>query len=410
MKEMPDSKMIGAVMFALMLLLNLPCHAGTGAQPDEKAVIKSYNETALQLYQNLAGKNAKNIVISPYSVGTAMAMALSGARGNTEVEMKAALNQTLSRESMDTANQKLLEKMNRFQGASGEVLSIANALCLTTDSVLVHRDYKELLKSKYHAEVFDAPDVGPINQWVSGKTKGKIEKILEKLSANSVCVLLNAVYFKGIWATQFDKKKTQPKPFQTASGEAVSVPMMRQKASYTRTQREDFAALSMPYKTASLEMILILPNEKDGLPKVEKTLSMQALQSVVDDLGGSKPAEVTLSLPRFKASSGASLIPPFQAMGMKLAFSASAADFGGITGRSNALGLIWIAQIQHKACLEVNEEGSEAAAVTAVEFATKSAPLFAEFRVDHPFCFLLVDKETGAILFMGRVNNPLETN
>lgn len=406
---MPDSKMIGAVALALMPLLALPCHAGTGISSDEMAVIRSCNETALQLYRKLAREDAKNIVISPYSIGTAMSMALTGARDGTEAEMKTVLNQALSREKMDAANQKLLEKMNRFQGASGDVLSIANGLCLTTDSALVHRDYRELLKSKYHAEIFDAPDVGPINRWVAAKTKGKIERILEELSANSVCVLLNAIYFKGIWATQFDKKLTQPKPFQTASGEMISVPTMRLRASFPCTQREDCAALSMPYKAASLAMVIILPNEKDGLPKLEKTLSMQTLRSIVDDLGGSKPTEVMLNLPRFKAASGASLIRPFQALGMKLAFSASAADFGGITGRADARGLIWIAQIQHKACLEVNEEGSEAAAATAVEFATKSVPRFTEFRVDHPFCFLLMDKDTGAILFMGRVNNPLET-
>lgn len=407
MSVIQNSRTIAISGLVLALLLSVPCSAKDTTDSDQKAVIESYNKTALQLYRGLK-KEPRNLVISPYSIGTAMAMALSGARGDTEKEMRKVLNQTVPRERMDSANAKILDKMNRFQKEKDIVLSTANALCLTPDGALVHQDYKTLLSTKYHAEIFRAQNVDPINAWVAKKTHGKIAKILGGLSANSVCVLLNAIYFKGLWASQFDKKLTQPGKFYTTQDKPLSVPMMHQTAEYSIARHDDFMAVAMPYKADSLAMVVILPNEKKGLARVEDKLSVKMVQSVLSDLEKNKPAKVMLSLPRFKIEFGASLIPAFKSDGMKLAFSAEKADFGGITGRDNALGLIWIAQIQHKAFLEVNEEGSEAAAATAVEFATRSKSRITRFQVDHPFLFLLVDKTTEAILFMGCVNNPLE--
>lgn len=392
----------------LALLLSVPCMAEDAAGPDERAVIESYNKTALQLYRELK-KESQNLVFSPYSIGTAMAMALSGARGDTEKEMTKALNQTIPRERMDSANSSILDRMSRFPQGKDVVLSTANALCLTPDGALVHRDYETLLSAKYHAEIFRARNTDPINAWIARKTHGKIDRILEDLSPNSVCVLLNAIYFKGLWASRFDKTATRPGDFYTTGGKALSVPMMNQTAEYPMVRRDNFMAVAMPYKVESLAMVIILPRERDGLAGVERKLSTGMIESVLRDLERSKPAKVMLSLPRFKIEHGAGLIPAFQSNGMRLAFSPKDADFGGITGRNHALGLIWIAQIRHKAFLEVNEEGTEAAAATAVEFVTRSA-MIARFQVDHPFLFLLVDKTTNAILFMGCVHNPLEEN
>ena len=402
-------KTIAIPGLVLALVLSVPCSAKDATASDEKKVIESYNKTALQLYRELK-EESQNLVISPYSIGTAMAMALSGARGDTKKEMMKVLNQTVPRKRMDSANAKILDKMSRFQKEKDVVLLTANALCLTPDGALVHQGYKTLLNTRYHAEIFRAQNVDPINAWVAKKTHGKIDKILEKLSGNSVCVLLNAIYFKGFWASQFDKKLTRPAKFYTMEDKALSVPMMHQTAEYSVAKHDDFMAVAMPYKVDSLAMVIILPKERKGLSKVEHKLSAEIVQSVLSDLERKKPTKVMLSLPRFKIEFGASLIPSFQSNGMQLAFSPKNADFGGITGRDNALGLIWIAQIQHKAFLEVNEEGSEAAAVTAVEFVTKSVHriIRSRFQVDHPFLFLLVDKTTNAILFMGCVNNPLE--
>lgn len=395
--------------FLLVLVLSVPSSGEETTVSDEQRVIEAYNKTALQLYRRLKDE-PQNLVISPYSIGTAMAMALSGARGDTEKEMAKVLNQTVSRERMNSANTKILDKMSRFQKEKDVVLSTANALYLTPDGALVCPEYKTLLSTEYHAEIFRAQNVSPINAWVAKKTQGKIEKILEKLSANSVCVLLNAIYFKGLWASQFDKRLTCPGKFHTIKDKTVSVPMMNQTAEYPLAEHDDFMAVAMPYKLDSLTMVVILPRKRNGLAQVEHKLSLETVQSVLRELETSRPTKVMLAMPRFKVESSASLVPALQSEGMKLAFSREKADFGGITGRDNALGLIWIAQIQHKAFLEVNEEGSEAAAATAVEFATRSAPSTIRFQVDHPFLFLLVDKTTDAILFMGCVNDPLEGN
>ncbi len=394
-------------LFVLTFLISIPCNAKEAIDSDEKKVITSYNKTALSLYQSLKEESG-NLVMSPYSIGTAMSMALSGARGATEKEMKKGLNQAIPRERIDSANSKILNRMSRFHRGKDILLSTANALCLTPDAALVHEDYKALLRTKYHAEIFRAKSPDPINAWVEKKTRGKIDKILEKLSANSVCVLLNAIYFKGLWASQFDKQQTHPGNFYTIDNKTVSVPLMNQTAKYAVTKHDDFMALAMPYKVDTLEMLILLPNDRNGLRKVEDKLSAEMVQSVFNNLERATPRKVILSLPRFKIEFGASLIPAFQSNGIHLPFSSGKAEFGGITGRNNALGLIWIDQIQHKAFLEVNEEGSEAAASTAVEVATRSTPRMTRFQADHPFLFFLVDRTTDSILFMGRVSNPLE--
>jgi serpin B len=387
-------------------LLLSASYSTEAAGSDEKEVIKSYNETALRLYRELEEKS-ENIVISPYSIGTAMSMALSGARGDTEKEMAKVLNQPLSRERMDSANAKIMDKMSRFQEEEGVVLSIANALCLTHHGDMVQESYRDLLRTKYRAELFSAQDIDPINAWVSKKTHEKIDKILENLDPESVCVLLNAIYFKGLWASQFDKKLTRPGKFYTTKDKTLSVPMMHQQADYRTITYDNFRAIAMPYKVDSLVMVIILPHEKTGLANVEEKLTVEIVQSVLSNLEIKTPHKVMLSLPRFKIEFVSSLIPAFKALGMKLAFSSAKADFAGITGRDNAPGLIWFDQIEHKAFLEVSEEGTEAAAATALSIG-RSLTSILEFRVDHPFLFLLVDKATDAILFMGRVNNPLE--
>lgn len=405
MSRIKQIKRVAILRIILAFLVGLPWYAKEATASDEQEVIESYNKTALQLYRQL-GEESRNLVISPYSIGTTMAMALTGARGDTEKEMSNVLNQTIPRQRMDSANANILDKMTRFENERDITLSTANALCLTTHGGLVDPSYKKVLHTDYAAEIFGAQDVGPINAWVAKMTDGKIEKILDKLSVNSVCVLLNAVYFKGIWASQFDKELTRVDDFYIRKDKTVSVPIMHQTADYSLVKHDDLMALAMPYKVDSLAMVIVLPNDRMGLARLEKKLTMNKIHSVLKDLEESRPKKVMLSLPKFKIEFGAELIPAFRNRGMKLAFSSEKADFGGITGRDKALGLIWISQIKHKAFLEVNEEGSEAAASTAVEFITKSVPRITQFQVDHPFFFFLVDKETKAIMFMGRVNNP----
>jgi serpin B len=396
----------------LTLLLTAAVCPQVVSASDEQEVIKGYNATALQLYREL-GKEPGNFVISPYGIGTAMSMALAGARGGTEAEMARVLNQPLPRERMDSANARILDGMGRLSEAGKGELSVANALCLAQQGAMVHESYRGLLLTDYRAEVFGARDAAPINAWVSEKTHGRIDTILESLDPQDVCVLLNAVYFKGVWASPFDEKETHPGRFYTSDSETVFVPTMHQTAEYSLTRYDDFVALAMPYKIDSLAMIILLPKEPMGLASLEEGLSPDTLQSVLGDLEAQKPAQVRLWLPSFKITFETSLVPSFQSLGMRSAFSPEGADFGGIIGQDSAPGVIWISEIEHKALLEVNEKGAEAAAATAVVMTWGGSGYMIggseppEVRVDHPFLFLLIDRSTNAILFMGRVTNPL---
>lgn len=395
----------GLVLFTLFIVgSGLHAHA---IDADAKSVIASYNQMAFDLYRQVQ-QDKDNLVVSPYSIGTAMSMARSGARGRTDGEMAEVLHYSIPADQVDSANAAIYDRLNSLQKGTGIQISTANALCHTLHPSLVAPGYRELLTAKYRAEVFAAENVDPINAWVRDKTEGKIDKILEKLSPNSVCVLLNAIYFKGLWNSQFKESATLPGEFHVTEAQAVSVPTMRQTSGFRLVERENFRALLLPYQGEALAMVLVLPKERTGLPATEKSLSSSGVEALLNDLQAQNPDKVRVTLPRFKIESSCNLVPAFQNLGMDLAFSAEKADFGGITGKENAPGLIWISQIQHKAFIEVNEEGSEAAAATAVEFMTRSSFGMAKFEADHPFLFFIVDSEATAILFMGRVRNPLQ--
>lgn len=180
--------------------------------------------------------------------------------------------------------------------------------------------------------------------------------------------------------------------------------MMHQTEKYSLVEYDDFSVLSMPYTAGELAMVIVLPKKRTGLATVEKALDTTKVESLLNDLNEAPPRETQLSLPKFKIEFGTGLIPAFQSLGMKRAFSLQA-DFGGITGHDGGLGEIWISQIEHKAMIEVNEEGSEAAAATAVGAVLGGGLHIPSFTADHPFLFLLVDRSTEAILFMGRVSD-----
>jgi serpin B len=391
----------------LILLAAAPCDAQDAFTPDEQALITSYNTTALQLYRELH-QGSNNLVISPISIGIAMSMALAGARGETEREMARVLNQPLRRERMSAANANVLDRLRRERKKGKVELSVANALCLAQHGDAVHQSYRDLLHTKFVADIFSVKDSAPINAWVSKETHGKIDEILTSLDPDAVCVLLSAVYFKGRWADEFDEERTSPGEFYTMEGETLSVPMMHQGTPYSLVKYEEFAALALPYEAESFAMIVLLPNQTMGLAAVEERLSIDLVQSVLGDLEKSKPRQVDLSLPKFKMESSANLIPSFHALGMRSPFLFSEADFGGIAGQESAKGLMWITDIRHKAFIEVNEKGTEAAAATSVSISLTGTRLPPQFRVDHPFLFFLVDRSTNAILFMGRVMNPLQ--
>jgi serpin B len=368
-------------------------------QPDTQSLVKGNSAFALDLYRMLKSEEG-NLFISPFSVSSALAMTYAGARGETEKEMARALHFELAQDALPPAFRKLFSDLENNCGENNR-LAIANGLCLTGGDV--GAEFKKLLADYFAAEIFKG-DLSRINAWVSKKTEGRIKEILKKLMPNSVCVLLNAVYFKGVWKTPFEKKNTSEQPFTLATGKTVTVPLMRKKHHFRLIKENDFSVLELPYEGEHLSMLVLLPDKHDGLSELEKKLDAKLLQRIVRLLGSKRLEDVKVYLPRFRIESDLmDLMPPLKSLGMHIAFDPLKADFQGMGWPKGAL---WISQVKHRAFVEVNEEGTEAAGATAVEMQTRSMPQYSIFRADHPFLFIIRDKTTGSILFLGRVVDP----
>lgn len=418
--------------------------ANAGAQDDIGALARAYNASAL--YREFAGKPG-NIVFSPYSIGTAMAMARSGARGETERQMAAVLRHGKSREDIDRANAALLAVLNAYDTTSrpdycpketrwtgkrcegpplaerrctfparleGEVcvgrpsvpaakLLTANALMLTKYEHLISSEYRNVVRKQYAAEIYERADLEQVNDWVRRKTEGKIDRILNELDPDSAAVLLNAVYFKAAWASIFPKRATREGDFKLTAAQTVRVPLMRQEASFRLAEGPGYRAIRLDYTQRAFGMIVVLPEEAEGLDAVTRKLEPAELAKLLASLSGSPETLVSLALPRFKTAFEADLVGPFRKAGMMLAFTDNA-DFSGMGGD------VKISQIRHRATIEVAEEGTEASGATAVEMSRKSIapkrPTPVPFVVDRPFLFYVVDDASGAILFQGRIVDP----
>jgi serpin B len=420
----------------------------SGVFAKESDLVGAYNAAGFDLFKRLSATSG-NVAFSPYSVGTAMAMALSAARGATEAEMAKVLRQTLPRSAMADENARVLAALNDYDKsavppqcptgmtlnggqckgpkpadggcafparleadqctappkyAPSAKLAVANSLMLTKAGDKISADYIALLKSKFGAEVFRDAGLSDVNSWVKRKTEGKIEKILEVLDPSAKAVLLNAVYFKAAWLSVFDKRSTSDEDFNLAGAGKIRVPTMHRTGTYAVAMRPEFRAIRMPYVVPSLGMIIVVPEKTDGFGAFAAQFDAAKFAALRTALQSQR---VELALPRFKISSSFDLIPAFQAAGMKLAFS-DKADFSGMTGRPAAEGSLKIGQIAHRAVVEVDETGTEAAAATAIVMmptaAMPSKPV--PFKVDRPFLFYLVDDATGAVLFQGRINDP----
>jgi serpin B len=285
-------------------------------------------------------------------------------------------------------------------------VAVANALMLTRKDAPVSSEYAALLKAKFAAELFQGAGLAEINGFVAAKTEGKIERILDQLDDSAAAVLLNAVYFKAAWASTFSRHDTREEPFSLSASQRVSVPMMHKRATIPLVGRVGYRAARLPYVISAIGMVVVLPDAVDGLAAVGARLDAAELSALIAALHVGEPKAVSLALPRFKLSFKADLVPPLRAAGMTLAFDPVRADFSGMIGPA-ARARFAIGQIAHRAVIEVQEEGTEAAAATAAMMTLTSAPSNQEtFRVDRPFLYYVVDDATGAILFQGRVMDP----
>ncbi|MCB0085834.1 MAG: serpin family protein, partial [Caldilineaceae bacterium] len=240
-----------------------------------------------------------------------------------------------------------------------------------------------------------------INDWVAAQTAAKVQNLIPAgtLDALTRLVLVNAIYFKGDWANSFDPALTHPAPFWLTSNGSVQVPFMTLVREFRYTENAEAQILELPYAEGDLSMLILLPRAPHGLAALEQAMTLETLSSWVQHL---RTMKVMVTLPRFKLTASFLLNDPLQAMGMVDAFG-EAADFSGMDGTK----LLYIGAVLHKAFIAVNEEGTEAAAATAVEMKLRAAPRQPPtFRADHPFLFLILEKRTGSILFLGRVVNP----
>jgi serpin B len=331
-------------------------------------------------------------------------MTYAGARGNTEKQMADVLNFALPQDRLHLAYSKLIENL---KSAKDYELSIANALWLQKDYKLL-QDFLNIM-GKYYKGGFNEVDyIGDpqgarikINDWVSKETKEKIKDILQPgdITKLTRLVITNAIYFKGKWLTEFDKEFTRDEDFYLINGQKTKVKMMYQENRFNYYENDDLQLLEMPYKGDKVSMVIILPKAE----KFETVKNMMDEKKLQEWLKNAMKTKVKVYIPRFKFTQRFDLSKVLSDMGMENAFSPGAADFSGINGQKNDL---YISKVIHKAFVEVNEEGTEAAAATAVILDIKALIEELVFKADHPFIFFIRDKEAGSILFMGRVMDP----
>ncbi len=375
---------------------------------ERKAVVEGNNAFALDLYAKLRDQEG-NLFLSPYSISTALAMTYAGARGNTEKQMADVLHFDLPQGRLHPAFRQLIERMNAQGKGNSYQLSVANALWGQKGYGFL-KEFLDLTKASYGAGLREVDFVGAtgaarrtINDWVVRKTEGKIKDLIKRgiLDFDTCLVLTNAIYFKGNWASRFNERYTKDSPFSIAPDEKVRVPMMYQMRKFRYMEGDVFKALELPYVDNELSMVILLPRSVDGLGELERLLTTENLNKW---LGSVREQEVRVYLPRFKMTSEFRLDKVLQSMGMTDAFSGRV-DFSGMTGRK----ALSISAVIHKAFVDVNEEGTEAAAATAVVM-KRGGPPGPVFRADHPFILLIRDNRSGNILFVGRLVNPLEAS
>jgi serpin B len=374
---------------------------------DQAAVVAGSNAFALDLYAQLRTQPG-NLFFSPESISTAFAMAYAGAQGETATQMAHVFHYTLPPERLHPAVGALLAGMNGTH--DGFALHVADALWAQQNTNFLPA-YLNLVQTDYGAgfrqvNFSKSPDSvrASINAWVAQQTNDKIQNLLAPgtITPSTLLVITNAIYFKGAWLHPFNKNYTEPDDFHLSAKQTVKTPMMDRTGSYNYYDGGTFQEVELPYEGNELSMVVLLPKTIDGLPALEKSLTAANLSTWLNKLA---PApKVNLQLPVFTMTESFDLGGILSAMGMPQAFSGTA-DFSGMTGKP----LFKISKAVHKAYVDVNETGTEAAAATAMMMVGASQAEEQQiivFDADHPFLFLIRDTTTGSILFLGRLANP----
>lgn len=369
--------------------------------PAVNQAISANTQFGFKLFSELLRQNSSsNVFISPTSVAIALAMLYNGASGETQQAMAQTLElQGISLQDINTGNAALLSALTNPD--ANVQMTIANSLWAKQEYPF-RQDFLQRNQSFYKAQVtnldFAAPEAtNTINEWVNHNTNGRIEQIVDRINPQDVMFLINAIYFKGRWTDEFDLNQTTNEPFLTNSG-STQLPMMSQTGRYRYYENEQFQAVSLPYGTGRLSLYVFLPRENSNLTSFYQQLNAANWEKWLTQFN---QREGSIRLPRFQMEYDLTLNDTLKVLGMEVAFGDSA-DFSAM-GDDLAL-----SEVKHKTFVEVNEEGTEAAAVTSGRVMTVSAPLQPPFEmiVNRPFFCAIRDNQTGAVLFMGSIVEP----
>jgi serpin B len=356
------------------------------------------------------GRQPGNLFFSPASISTALALTYAGAAGSTAAEMQKALHFTLPPDRFHLAMGALLKDLNASH--PGYQLRVADALWaqegeqfLPAFLALTQANYGAGFHPVNFAKVPEEVRI-TINRWVEKQTEDKIKDLLQPgvVTADTRLILTNAVYFKAAWESPFEKAQSLEEDFHISASQTVRATLMHREGRYGYFNGGAFQVLEIRYHAGNLSMIVLLPNDPGGLPALEQSLTPTELQRWTSQVHSE--SKVILTLPRFRMTRQFELENALNALGMKQAFERNTADFSAMNGKRD----LWISAAIHKAYIDVNEEGTEAAAATATVMKSLSMPVQPPqpviFRADHPFLFLIRDNRSGGILFMGRVADP----
>jgi len=389
----------------------------------DAAIVKGNNEFALCLYAAILNQSG-NLFFSPYSIFSALAMVYAGARSETALQMAGALHLPLDQARVHAAFSALNQRLRSAGPAEFYQLSVANALW-GADGIGFHTDFLKTVQENYGTAVrelnFEHNAEGArltINQWVENETKRKITGLVPAggIRPDTLLIVTNAIYFNAKWHDPFEEWLTSTADFTVASADSrrdalgfwrgsfkrkrrVSVPFMQQLDRFSYMEDAEFQAVELPYAWKEMSMVIMLPRRVDGLPALEQSLTPEKVSAVFSTPGQQL---VKIKLPKFKLTEDVDL-GGLLSDRMPVAMS-DAADFSGMADRRN----IFISGAIHKAYINVDETGTEAAAATAVAVcgAALNPPKPVEFRADHPFLFLIRDRRTNLILFIGRLTDP----
>ena len=385
----------------------VPVPADIVMTPKSLKLVKSDNTFTFNLFRQIPSAPGKNVMVSPLSISLALSMALNGADGATKSDMINALG--LTDLSVNEINQVYSDLVTALKKADTDVvLNVANSIWIKKGfSVL---DTFVTTNQKYYDATvstldFNQAALNTINSWVNQKTNSKIPKILDEISSDEIMFLINAIYFNGKWQIQFEKSQTQNGSFTPETGATVTVPLMKIKDKFGYSEQAGYEALKLPYGRGKFGMVILLPD-------VGKTPDQVIAQMTSSDWAALNTSliannKVDVWLPRFKFTWESDLKDILTSLGMGIAFSSTDADFSKINSTSQ----LYITKVKHKTFVEVDEEGTTAAAATSVGIGfTSVGPGGPEFHAIRPFLFFITEEDTGAILFAGKVENPLLAN